>query len=496
MQRANWKNRTTFILAAIGSAVGLGNAWRFPGIAYQNGGGAFLVPYFIAMLTAGIPILALELTLGRKFRKGAPGAFAGLNKKFEWIGWLATVTAFCITAYYSVVFAWVIVYLLLSFKAPWTTADASDLFLNDVLRISSGPFDFSGGISPMVIVGALIGWVCIWLCIRKGVHSVGSVVKYTVVLPVVFLVILVIRACTLQNAMEGLSLYLVPKWAELAKPQIWAAAYGQVFYSMSIFMCIMIAYGSYLSKENDIPKDSLVIGIADAAVSFMAGLSAFGVLGYLSYLTSTPIAEMKHTGMMLAFVTYPTALAKMPGGHWSVVFFSVCFFLVLFTLAIDSVFSLAEGIITGVSDKFGLDKYKATLWACSTLFVCSLFYTLTPGLYWLDIVDHFINDLNLITVGLAECIAVGWIYGSGKMLNMINEDSKMPFGNWWRVCIKFVCPAAFLYIIGGFLYENVKIHYEGYDNLSLGIAGWGLVALTIVVSVILSVLKDGKSAEE
>ncbi|MBP5718690.1 MAG: sodium-dependent transporter, partial [Abditibacteriota bacterium] len=105
MQRANWKNRTTFILAAIGSAVGLGNAWRFPGIAYQNGGGAFLVPYFIAMLTAGIPILALELTLGRKFRKGAPGAFAGLNKKFEWIGWLATVTAFCITAYYSVVFA-------------------------------------------------------------------------------------------------------------------------------------------------------------------------------------------------------------------------------------------------------------------------------------------------------------------------------------------------------------------------------------------------------
>ena len=175
MARQQWSSRSTFVMAAVGSAVGLGNAWRFPGIAYQNGGGAFLVPYFIALFTSGIPLLALELSIGKKFQSGAPGAFAQLNKKFEWFGWWGVGTAFCIAAYYSVVVAWVIDYVALSFIVPWMDKAAAEVFTQGVLQVSSGMFDL-GGFSPVVLLGLVFAWLSIWYCIRHGVASEGKVV--------------------------------------------------------------------------------------------------------------------------------------------------------------------------------------------------------------------------------------------------------------------------------------------------------------------------------
>ena len=359
MARQQWSSRQTFIMAAIGSAVGLGNAWRFPGIAYQNGGGAFLIPYFVALLTAGIPLLALELSIGKRFQSGAPGALAKLNKKFEWIGWWGVVTAFCICAYYSVVLAWVIDYVGLSFRSPWMEKAAADVFTGDVLQVSSGMFDL-GGFSPIVVIALVIGWFCMWYCIRHGVTSVGKIVKYTVILPVILLVILIARAVTLPGAMDGLSYYLTPDWSKLLDVNVWAAAYGQIFFSLSILFSIMIAYGSYLSKDAEVTKDAMIIGFADAAISFLSGFAAFGTLGYLAQISGVAISDMSHTGIMLAFVTYPEALGQMPGGSLGVILFSLVFFLMLFTLAIDSAFSIMEAIITAVVDKFGWNKEKPT----------------------------------------------------------------------------------------------------------------------------------------
>jgi neurotransmitter:Na+ symporter, NSS family len=268
-----------------------------------------------------------------------------------------------------------------------------------------GMFDL-GGFSPVVLLGLVFAWLSIWYCIRHGVASVGKVVKYTVILPIILLMFLIIRAVTLPGALEGLSYYLVPDWSKLLDINVWAAAYGQIFFSLSILFSIMVAYGSYLGKDAEVTKDAMIIGLADAAISFLSGFAAFGTLGYLAQISGTPIAEMKHTGIMLAFVTYPEALGQMPGGRVGVILFSLIFFIMLFTLAIDSAFSIIEAIITAFVDKFGWNKERTTFWFCVIGFCSSLIFATRAGLYWLDIVDHFVNDFNLIAIGLVECIAL------------------------------------------------------------------------------------------
>lgn len=487
MARQQWSSRSTFIMAAIGSAVGLGNAWRFPGIAYQNGGGAFLIPYFVALLTAGIPLLALELSIGKKYQSGAPSALAKINKKFEWIGWWGVGTAFCISTYYSVVVAWVIDYVALSFKVPWIEKAASEVFTGDVLQLSSGMFDL-GGFSPVVLLALVFAWVCIWYCIRHGVTSVGKIVKYTVILPVVLLVFLIIRAVTLPGALEGLSYYLVPDWSKLLDINVWAAAYGQIFFSLSILFSIMIAYGSYLNKEAEVTKDAMIIGFADAGISFLSGFAAFGTLGYLAQVSGTPISEMKHTGIMLAFVTYPEALGQMPGGKFAIIAFSLVFFLMLFTLAIDSAFSILEAIITAFVDKFWWDKERTTFWFCLIGFCSSLIFATRAGLYWLDVIDHFVNDFNLIVIGLTECLALGWIFGAKKLRDYLNSNTNFKYGAWWDIAIKYVCPAVFLFISVTYLITNLKNPYDGYPLIHLITGGWAVVVLTVVFGIIMSYL--------
>jgi NSS family neurotransmitter:Na+ symporter len=488
MERERWSSRSTFIMAAVGSAVGLGNAWRFPGMAYQNGGGAFLIPFLIALLTAGIPVLSMEISIGKKYQAGAPSAMRQMNKKFEWIGWWGVVTAFCITAYYSVVVAWVINYMGKSLTSPWLEKASSDVFLGDVLQVSNSMFEL-GGFSPTVLISLAIAWLAIWYCIRHGVHSVGSVINYTVVLPVILLILLIFRAVTLPGSLEGLKYYLTPDWSALLDVKVWAAAYGQVFFSLSILFSIMIAYGSYLPKDSEVTKDALIIAFSDAAMSFLSGFAAFGTLGYLSNVSGTPISEMKHTGIMLAFVTYPEALAAMPGGKWVVIVLSLIFFLLLFTLAIDSAFSIVEAMVTALVDKFGFDKKKATVALCLAGFLASLIYATRAGLYWLDIVDHFVNDFNLIAIGVVECVAFGWIYGASKIREDMNKTSRFKYGKWWDVCIRYICPIVLFWIAVSFLYENIKNPYDGYPLLNLAVGGWGVVVLTVVAGFVLTLIK-------
>jgi len=483
-----WNSRFTFILAAVASAVGLGNMWRFPGIVYQNGGGAFLIPYFVALVTAGIPLLAMEISLGKKFQLGAPMALKKLNPHFEWIGWLGVGTGACITSYYSVVLAWVIYYVYLSFKSPWITQHAADIFHN-ALQVSSGMFDI-GGINWQLLLCLIIGWSLIWLCIRNGVDSISKVLNYVIVLPLILLLILIIRAVTLPGALEGLSYYWTPDWSKLASPKVWADAYGQVFFSLSILFSIMVAYGSYLPKDAPVTKDSIIIAMADAFISFFAGIACFGSLGYLSHMTNTPISEMSHSGITLAFVSYPTAIAALPGGKIAVISFSLIFFSILFLLALGSVFSIVVAVATSFKDKFNSSKQKTMMFFCITGFLIATIYITKAGLYWVDIVDHFMNDFNLIMIGLIETIALGWIFGADKVLNIINEDTDFKYGKSWVFCFKYLCPFVFATITLSYLYENIKIPYGGYPIIGLLTVGWGFILVTFLFSIFMTFFKD------
>lgn len=493
-KRDAWNSRFTFIMAAVASAVGLGNLWRFPGIVYQNGGGAFLIPYFVALVTAGIPLLAMEISIGKKFQLGAPMALKKMNPKFEWIGWLGVGTASCITSYYSVVLAWVVYYVYLAFKSPWIHKNATDIFLKDTLHVSSGMFDIVG-INWLMFTALIVGWFVIWLCIRKGVDSVSKVLNYVVTVPLFLLIVMIGRAITLPGAMQGLYYYLVPDWSKLLDPSVWAAAYGQVFFSLSILFSIMVAYGSYLKKDAPVTSDSIIIALADALVSFLAGLASFGTLGYLSHVTNTPISEMSYSGVMFAFVTYPTAIAAMPGGTLAVKAFSLIFFVILFLLALGSVFSIVLAVATSFKDKFGTSKAKTTLFFSIVGCVIAMLYVTDAGLYWVDVVDHFMNDFNLIMIGLIETVALGWFYGADKVLEIVNEGCNFKYGKSWIFCIKFLCPIVFAIITVSYLYVNIKTPYGGYPLSNLMIAGWGFIAVTFIFSALMTYFKDFKALE-
>ena len=231
-KRGMWSSRLTFILAAIGSAVGLGNAWRFPGLASKHGGGTFLVVYLLAMLLMGIPLLMMEISIARKFRRGAIESMRGIGKKWEPIGWAATSNAFVIVCYYAVVFAWVIMMFVFSWRFAGMTGDneaASGLFFE--LTQTTGAIEGSN-IPAVVLICLVIAWALIFYCIRNGANSVGKVVKFTVFAPVILLLIMAVKGCTMPGAGAGLAKLFIPDLTAFSDPTLWVDAVGQVFYSL------------------------------------------------------------------------------------------------------------------------------------------------------------------------------------------------------------------------------------------------------------------------
>ncbi len=480
--REKWSSRSTFILAAIGSAVGLGNAWRFPGLAAKHGGGAFLFVYLLAMIVIGIPMLMMEIAIGRRTRQGTPGAMRTVNKKAEPIGWIATANGFFISVYYAVVFAWVILMFANSHKFAAFTGDtesAKNLWMN--LIKTTGTTSGYGTIAWSVLGCLLIAWAACYLCIRKGTTSVGKVVKYTVALPLVCLVILAIRGFTMDGAFDGLSRLFVPDWSALKDSTLWVDAIGQVFYSLSVAMAIMVAYGSFLDRKSNIAVDSIIIAVADMLISVIAGVVMFTTMAGVGMLDN-----MSTSGISTAFIIYPQAIVKLSSLPWLNALFAYVFYFCLITLAIDSLFSIVEGVSTAISDKFKLNKGKTTLTLCVMEIFLGLIFVTGAGLAWLDILDNFINSYTLILTGILEVIVIGWCFKTSKVLTEINRNTdkfKMPA--WlFTLSIKIISPAVlsclFVWNLIS-LFSNGGIYgaADGYSLVSNIIAGWLIMGLSL-----------------
>ena len=493
MERQRWGSRASFILAAIGSAAGLGNAIRFPYVAYSNGGGAFLIPYFVALLTAGIPLLVMEFAIGQKNQAGAPVALGKINKRFEYFGWWQVVCAFVIVCYYAVIMSWICNFLVGSINVAWGT-EPMRYFTEDVLKVSDSPGNLSG-FSLSVLVGLLVTWVAVYLILRKGTESVGKVIGYTVAAPVVLLLILIIRAVTLPGALEGLNYFLKPDFAALLGPRVWIEAYTQVFYSLSLAMAIMCAYASYMPEDSDITNNALIIVFADACVSFLAGLAIFGTLGHMSLTQGVPIKDVAIGGIRLSFDIFPAAINTLPGGRGVVAVFGFVFFATLLTLGIDSTFSLVEAVITAVADKWKLDKHRTTVGVILVMALVSLIFATKAGLHWLDLVDHYINSYGLIIAGITEAVLIGWFYNTDSLRQYFNPISEYKFGRWWTYMIKII-PFILFVLLAVYFVEDIKTPYEGYASIYQWIGGWGLIIAVGVASFVITKFIGKKNIAE
>lgn len=426
--REKWSSRAAFIVTSVGAAIGFGNVWRFPTLAFQFGGGAFFIPYLLALFFIGIPILLLEVSIGQYYQTGDAGAFGRINKRFRGIGLSSVFCAFVVTLYYCQLLVWDVRLFIFSFQGSSagyrdaTLKEAVEWFEGTVTGASTAVGD--GG--PTRLVGFNVGilaviWLLIFLCLAFGVKWTGRIAYFTVGLPVVFLFVLLIRAVTLDGAGDGVTAY-IGKWDLNVlgnNPAVWTEAVTQVFFSLGITFGVMTAFASYNSRDAPVFSNSLLIAIFNSLYSIAAGFAVYGTVGYLSKQNNTSLTDMEGElgGPALVFATYPQALSKMPGSeHWERLLF-----VVLFLLGIDSAFALTEAVITVLSDSALFRKVHRSITVavvCIVSFTIGLLYSTDAGLRFLDVTDFYVNFMMLL-VGLFETFSVGWIYGIDRQIEKL-----------------------------------------------------------------------------
>ncbi|WP_462405763.1 sodium-dependent transporter [Gracilibacillus sp. Marseille-QA3620] len=482
-QRAQWGTRAGFIFAAVGSAIGLGNIWRFPSVAYENGGGAFFLPYLFALLTAGIPLLIMEFTIGQKLKSSAPLSFFKIRKGAEWLGWWQVIVAFIIATYYAVILAWSLSYAYFSLKSTWGD-DTEGYLFNSFLKVlpgeNAGAF---GSIVPNVFFPLLIIWVLALIILFAGVKK-GIERANRIFIPLLVLMfgIIVVRAVTLDNATAGLQAFFEPNWSQLTNGKVWVAAYSQIFFSLSIAFGIMITYASYLPKKTDITNNAFITGFANSSFELLAGIGVFATLGFMAGQIGVPVNEVVSGGIGLAFVVFPQIINEIP--TWPNLF-GFLFFASLFLAGMTSLISIAEVFISAVQEKFGITRNKAVAFGAGGAAVISVLYATQGGLYIFDTVDHFINQYGVALAGLVEIVFIAWIARElSNLQNHANSMSDIRLGVWWKVCLGLITPIVLGFMMIQTFTADIQNNYEGYPTSLIMTAGWGVSVAAILIGIL------------
>ncbi len=434
--RSNFSNKLGFVLAAAGSAVGLGNIWRFPYLAAQYGGGTFLLIYLILAVTFGFTLMIAEIALGRKTGLSAIGAFRSLDKRFNFLGILAVIVPVIIFPYYSVIGGWVVKYFTV-FVTGGVKASAGDTYFTDFI---------GGTIEP-------IGWFFIFLAftaivvlcgVEKGIEKVSKIMMPILV---ILTIIISVYGLTLKGSMEGLIYYIKPHMADVSVKTI-LAAMGQLFYSMSLAMGIMITYGSYMKKNDNLESSVRQIELFDTGIAFLAGLMIIPAV----FAFSGGDRSALNAGPGLMFMTLPKVFASMKFGG----FIGTIFFLLVFFAALTSAISLMETIVSVFMDKFGWKRRFTGIFVAvlalvmgipSSLGFGPLGFISWNGMSILDIMDFVSNSVLMPIVALFTCIFVGFIIKPKAVADEVKEsDGSFKAEGMFNIMIKWVAPL-FLIII-------------------------------------------------
>ena len=444
-----WGSNMSFILAMIGSAVGLGNIWRYPYVLYSNGGGAFYIPYIVAILLMGIPFLILEYGVGYNFKSSFAKAITKINSKWQYLGWLLPVAVFMIMIYYSAILGWDGIYMVLSFFKGWG-ADPNTYFTANLLQASSS---FTGltNFIPVIAVAMLIGWVIVWFISHRDLEAgLGKVSKILVPALFIIMIIIVGFSLTLPGASIGLAELFDPDWSLLTHFEIWMAAFGQIVFSLSLGMSIAFTYASYTKNDADLVTNTISIVLANSLFENFAALGVFSILGYMSLQSGTAVADLVTQGTGLVFIVYPTVFNVL--GQWAYIL-GPLFFLTVYLAGLTSILSTIEPLSFSIQNKFGLSRSRTMTILIVVGALISMVYATSFGGDLLGYVDTFINQIALLLGVILECIIFAWIFKAERLIDFLNSRSKtIKLGSWWLVVVKYILPIFIAIIwIGGLI---------------------------------------------
>ena len=481
-KRETFSGQKAFIFAAIGSAVGLGNIWRFPYVTYDNGGGAFIIPYLVALLTAGIPLLFLDYAIGHKYRGSAPLSFRRMSSKLETFGWWQVLINIIIGIYYAVILGWSASYTYFSLNKAWGSNHA-DFFFKEYLRMADGAgvsMDFVSAVTlPQIGVWAFI-LIVMALGVQKGV---GKSSAFFMPLLTVMFGILVVSSLFLPGAAKGLNALFTPNWDKLREPAVWIAAYGQIFFSLSICFGIMITYASYLKRDTDLTGSGLVVGFANSSFELLAGIGVFAALGFMAQAGGKEVSEVATSGIGLAFIAFPAIIDQAPMGS----LLGVLFFGSLLFAGITSLISILEVIIAAVQDKLHWGRVVSTIAVCVPMALLSIvLFGTTTGLPILDVLDKFVNNFGIVAVAFFSLVAMAIGKHLPALAEHINRTSSFKVGKMWVLLSGILTPVVLGYMLFRELIKIIKEGYENYPDWFVNTFGWGMAGGLIVLAIILS----------
>ncbi|XP_022222378.1 sodium-dependent nutrient amino acid transporter 1 isoform X1 [Drosophila obscura] len=499
-----WDNGLEFLFSCISLSVGLGNIWRFPYIAFQNGGGTFVIPYLIVLLVIGRPVYYLEIALGQFTGRGVVKAFdmAPLLKGVAVGQVLATGASI---TYYSSIMALTLRFLVASFgsELPWSRcwenwgSDCHDgSIVNATGKMSPAQLYFEREILHEVpnidnglgmpnwdLVGCLVvSWLVIEAVLIRGIKSSGKAAYFLGVFPYVVLLVLLIRAVTLPGAIDGIIYFFKPQWRQLLDPLVWYAAVTQVFFSLAICFGTVITYASYNNFNRNVYKDIVIITTMDTCSSIIAGCITFGILGNLAKETGiSDIGSVVKGGAGLAFISYPEAIARFEYGPQM---FAVLFFLMLFVLGIGSTVGMGTCILRVFRDQFG--PRSTPTWVLSSCLTIvglgvSIVYMTPGGQFILNLVDFYGVSFTALILAIGELVAVAWIYGVHRFCADIKLMMGIETGWYWRLCWSYITPGLMAAVLFYMLFDMSLLTYKGVPYPALAhVFGCCLAALGLL----------------
>ena len=472
MKKSEWNSNIAFMMAMIGSAVGLGNIWRFPNVLYSNGGGSFMIPYIVSLFLLGISFVLVEYAVGFKFKKSLARILYSVSTKLEPVAWFILLIVFLITTYYVCVVGWDLIYIFLSFTKAWGS-NPDVFFTANVLQATdsiSGIFK----IVPAVLGSVFAIWFLSWFIIKRDLNDgIGKVSQILLPMLCIIVVIIVAFSLTLPGASVGYTQIFTPDWSALTNLDVWLAAFGQIVFSLSLGMAIAMTYASYLPEGSKLVDNAVIVAFSNSGFEVFNSIGIFSILGFMTVTSGIPFNELVTSGTGLAFVVFPQVFNTMgPAAH----IIGPLFFICILFAGITSVIALLEGVCYSISEKFLIERKKTATVVCVVGFLISTIFATGAGSTILGIFDGYLNNFALLFAVLLECLIFGWIYKFDDLIETLNNNSSIKVGKTWKTVIKYILPVC----IGGLWIQGVYSTVTTADGLSTTI----MIILTIVLIVV------------